>query len=246
MRRSRLSLRLLAQLTVTACLGMNCAAAGADEQTDRLKLAALTQEGDLILDEANALQPVTERLAREGEQLDQVEPKLREESSVLDAAIAKFNGQNTDLERAVQEHRSRCPRETEDKALLESCNAMATGLQSVAQQLEQERPQLQTRQQELKGRIDQHNGARRDWAARKRDHDARLLANKTDAEPWLVAAKAFLATESVKAMVQKAGNPQQCKAGVPAESEAPPPVEGVRRVQACLKALAAASAPAAR
>jgi chromosome segregation ATPase len=236
MQRSRHSL-LLGRLAV--CLAAYCVAAAADEQTDRLKLAALTQEGDLLLDEASALQPVTERLAREGEQLDAIEPKLREESVTLDAAIAKFNGQNTDLERAIQEHRSRCPRESEDKALIESCNAMATGLQSVAQQLEQERPRLQARQQDLKARIDQHNAARKDWAARKRDQDTRAQANRTDAEPWLVSARAFLATESVKAAVRKAGDPQACKALAPADLEGLATIEAARRVQGCLKALGA-------
>ena len=93
------------------------------------------------------------------------------------SAIAKFNAQNKDLERALQEHKQRCPRESEDKTLVESCNAMAAGLQSVAQQLEQERPRLQVRQQELKARIEQHNAARRDWAMRKRDHEARVQAD---------------------------------------------------------------------
>jgi chromosome segregation ATPase len=216
----------------------------ADEVTDRLKLTALTEEGGLLLDEADALQPMTDRLAREGEQLDQIEPKLREESAALDAAIAKFNGQNKDLERAVQEHRQRCPRESEDKALVESCNAMAAGLQSVAQQLEQERPRLHTRQQELKARIEQHNGVRREWAMRKRDHDARLQANRTDSEPWLTSAKSFLASDSMKANLKKAGDPAQCKAAAPAELTGVGPAEAVRRVQACLKALAAVPVPA--
>jgi chromosome segregation ATPase len=216
--------------------------ARADEQTDRLKLTALLEEGDLLLDEANALQPVSERLAREGEQLDQAEPKLREESASLDAAIAKFNSQNKDLERALQEHKQRCPRASEDKALVESCNAMAAGLQTVAQQLEQERPRLQARQQELKARIEQHNAARRDWALRKRDHDARLQANRTDCEPWLNSAKSFVATDSFRAMVKKAGDPAQCKAATPTDLAGLASPDAVRRVQACLKLLTGATA----
>jgi hypothetical protein len=237
------SWRTVCRLSLAICLGA-AAAVQADEVTDRLKLTALIEEGDLLLDEANALQPTTERLAREGEQLDQVEPKLREESAALDAAIAKFNGQNNDLERAVQEHRQRCPRESEDKALVESCNAMAAGLQGVAQQLEQERPRLQARQQELKTRIEQHNALRREWAVRKRDHDARLQANRSDSEPWLTSAKSFLASDSTKAIVRKAGDPAQCKASAPAELAGLAPGEAVRRVQACLKALAPAASPA--
>jgi chromosome segregation ATPase len=228
---------LLVRTSLAICLGTLAAGSAADEQTDRLKITALVEEGDLLLDEANLLQPVTERLVREGEQLDQAEPRLREESAALDAAIAKFNSQNKDLERALQEHRQRCPRESEDKALVESCNAMAAGLQSVAQQLEQERPRLQTRQQELKARIEQHNAARRDWALRKRDHDVKVQANRSDCEPWLNAAKAFLASDGAKAAAKKAGDPAPCKA---AGEPGGPGSEGVRRMQACLKALAAA------
>jgi hypothetical protein len=114
---------------------------------------------------------------------------------------------------------------------------MAAGLQSVAQQLEQERPRLQARQQELKARIEQHNAARRDWALRKRDHDAKVQANRTDCEPWLGSAKAFLASDGVKAIAKKAGDPPQCKAAL--EPAGAAGGDGVRRVQACLKALAA-------
>jgi hypothetical protein len=215
--------------------------ARSDEVTDRLRLTALIQEGDLLLDEAGALQPVTERLAKEGEQLDQVEPKLREESAAVDAAIAKFNAQNKDLERAVQEHKQRCPRESEDKALVESCNAMAAGLTSVAAQLEQERPRLQLHQQELKSRIETHNAARRDWALRKRDHDLRVQANRTDSEPWLNSVKGFLAADGARSIMKKAGDPAACKATAPADLAALQQGEAVRRVQGCLKALSAAA-----
>jgi chromosome segregation ATPase len=236
MHRSWRPVSLLGHVLLSLCAGLP-PLAHADEVTDRLKLTALVEEGDLLLDEANTLQPVTERLAREGEQLDLVEPKLREESAAVDGAIAKFNAQNKDLERAVQEHKQRCPRESEDKTLVESCNAMAAGLQSVAQQLEQERPRLQARQQELKARIEQHNAARRDWALRKRDHEARVQANRNDSEPWLASVKAFLASDSMKASMKKLPDPSPCKAAAPAELTALAANEAVRRLQGCLKAL---------
>jgi hypothetical protein len=236
------TITLLGRLSL-ALLGASMAVwAHADEQADRYKLTALIEEGELLLEEADLLQPVTERLAREGEQLDQAEPRLREESAALDAAIAQFNARNKDLERAVQEHKLRCPRESEDKALVESCNAMAAGLQSVAQELEQDRPGLHARQQDLKTRIEQHNAARRDWAVRKRDHEVKVQANRSDCEPWLATAKTFLATESMKATVKKAGEPAPCKAVVPAEQLATLAAsDAVRRMQACLVGLAGAN-----
>jgi hypothetical protein len=44
--------------------------------------------------------------------------------------------------------------------------------------------------------------------------------------------------------MKKAGDPAQCKAAAPAELTGVGPAEAVRRVQACLKALAAMPVPA--
>ncbi len=212
--------------------------AAANEEADRLKLKALTEEAGLILDEQAQLQPVTDKLSKEGEQLDSVEQMLRTESNAVNEAVNKYNEANKGLERAVQEHAQRCPKESDDKDLVESCNAMAVGLKGTQQKLEQDRPALQARQQELKQRIDQHNAARKEWAQLKREHEAKLLANKGDSEHWVNGAKPFLASEGFKAMVKKAGNPAACEPAALAEALALPQEKAVGRVQSCLKAVA--------
>jgi chromosome segregation ATPase len=213
------------------------APAAANDEADRLKLKALSEEAVLILDEQALLQPVTEKLAREGEQLDSVEQMLRAESNAVNEAVNKHNEANKGLERAVQEHAQRCPKESDNKELVESCNAMAVGLKGTAQRLEQERPALQARQQDLKQRIEQHNAARKEWAQLKRDHEARLQANKGDCEHWMSGAKPFVGSEGFKALSRKAGNPSACDATRLNEALAQPHEQAMVRVQACLKVL---------
>lgn len=213
--------------------------AAANEEADRLKLKALSEEAGLLLDEVAVLQPITEKLTKEGEQLDAVEQQLRTDSNAMNEAINKFNEANKGLERALQEHAQRCPKESDDKTLVESCNAMAVGLKGTAQKLEQERPVLQTRHQELRQRIEQHNTARKDWAQLKRDHDVRLQANKGDAEHWLTGARAFLASEGFKSLVRKGGNPAACEAAKLSEVATLPHDQAVGRAQTCLKGLLA-------
>jgi hypothetical protein len=228
---------ITAALSVALWSG-SIAPAASNDDGDRLKLRALSEEAGLILDEQAQLQPLTEKLAKEGEQLDAVEQMLRAESNAVNESVNKYNETNKGLERAFQEHAQRCPKESDDKELVESCNAMAVGLKGTAQKLEQERPALQTRQQELKQRIEQHNAARKEWAQRRRDHDARLQANKGDCDHWVTGAKPFLASEGFKALAKKAGNPPACEASKLAEAVAMPQEQAVARVQSCLKALA--------
>ncbi|MCC7547741.1 MAG: hypothetical protein IT532_08245 [Burkholderiales bacterium] len=212
--------------------------AAATDEADRLKLKALTEEAGLILDEQAQLQPVSEKLAKEGEQLDSVEQALRAESSAVNEAVNKHNEANKGLERAVQEHAQRCPKESDDKELVESCNAMAVGLKGTAQKLEQERPALQARQLDLKQRIEQHNAARKEWAQIKRDHEARVQANRGDCEHWVAGARPFLVSEGFRSLTKKAGNPATCDAAHLAEAVSAPHEQVVGRLQACLKALA--------
>lgn len=227
------SVRPLPALILCASL-LAVAPAWANDDADKLKVKALSEEAGLLLDESAALQPVTEKLAKEGEQLDIAEQQLRAESAIVNEAVNKFNESSKALDRALQEHAARCPRETDDKALVESCNAMAVGLKGTAQRLDQERPQLQTRQQELKQRVDAQNAVRKEWAQRKREHDARLAANKQDADKWLASCKTFVASDSFKALLKKTGNPPACE---PAKLGEPAGDGAVVRVQACFKGI---------
>ncbi|HZP86644.1 MAG TPA: hypothetical protein VFB54_07465 [Burkholderiales bacterium] len=231
-----LRLMLAAMIQICALAGIP---AYANDDADKLKVKALSEEAGLLLDEATALQPIGEKLAKEGEQLDVAEQQLRAESAIVNDAVAKFNESSKALERAVHEHTLRCPRESEDKALIESCNAMAVGLKGTAQKLDQERPQLQTRQQELKQRVDAQNAVRREWAQRKKEYDARVQANKQDAERWLATCKAFLTSDGFKALVKKIGSPPACEPAKLGDVATLAGDGAVGRVQTCLKGLAA-------
>lgn len=226
-------------IVVAAVAWMLATPAAANEEADRLKLKALSEEAGLLLDEVAVLQPITEKLAKEGEQLDAMEQQLRADSNAMNEAANKYTEANKGLERAIQEHAQRCPKESDDKTLVESCNAMAVGLKGTAQRLEQERPVLLARQQELRQRAEQHNVARREWAQTKHEHDGRLRANKGDAEHWLTGARAFLASDGFKTLVRKAGNPAACEAARVTEVATLPHDQAVGRAQACLKALLA-------
>jgi hypothetical protein len=213
----------------------------ADEEAERLKLRALTEEGDLILEEARALQPAADKHAADGAQLDAEEASVRAESASLNEAIAKFNAAQIELERQVEAHRAACPRESEDKALVESCNARALELQATVRAHEAQRPLLQQRQQALQQRIEAHNAARRDWAQRKRELDPKVQANRKDADYWLGEARAFLAGDGFRSLARKAGAQAACDGRALGDLTAPPAAAAVARVHACFQAMAGAS-----
>lgn len=209
----------------------------ADEESDRLKLRALIDEGNLILEEAAGLEPLTAHLAAEGTELDAADRALRAESAALDADIGVFNASSADLQRATQELRTKCPRESEDKALVDSCNAQAAVLQTQMHKLNQERPVLQKRQQDLKSAVEAHNPARRDWTTRQGAHGARVQANREDADYWLGEARRFVDSGAFSGLVQGAGSPAACEAAQLRELASLPALAAAARVQACLKAL---------
>ena len=229
----------LLYLTLAACI---CCAdahlAFADEQADRLRLRALIDEGDLILEESAALNPTADRLSAEGAQLDAAEMALRTEQTSLNDAIARFNAQNVELDRKLKEHRAKCPQGSNDVALIEACNARATEFNAAAQAHEAQRPALQARQRELPGRIEAQNAARREWALKKQEQEPKLQANRADAEYWLGSARTFLTSDAFSGMAQKSGVPAVCSAEALGDLVAPPAMAAVQRAQTCLKAVA--------
>lgn len=209
----------------------------ADPESERLELKALVDEGNLIQEEAAGLQPLTDRLAVEGAQLDAAEKTLREESAALDAAIAKFNATSAGLQRVAQELQAKCPRESEDKALVESCNAQVAELRTQVLKLDQERSALQRRQHDLNSAAEAHNSARREWTTRRGEHGARVQANAQDADYWVGQARRFLSSGAFPGLLQAAGGPAACEPAQLREIGSSAASAAVARVQACLKAL---------
>lgn len=198
------------------------------------------QEGDLILDEVAVLKPVGEKLASEGKQVAQADRKLRDDAKALETSIQQFNAAMDELNAGAKERSEQCPAQIADPALLETCNARARQLIEQQQTLAEQRGPLGTRQQELNARIDKHNVVAKDYDKRNQEFSHRDMLNQRDSEDWLERARAFFSSESTADLVTSAGNPAACSSERLAELAKPGAVAGLKRAQACLKAIKAA------
>jgi hypothetical protein len=222
------------------CLLWNCpSVACADEDAERLRLQALVQEGDLLLAEWTALKPERDRIAADAQRIDAGEQALRSESADLNQAITAFNAAHTELARGAEAHAAECPLASEDKAVVDACNARAAALRERARDLEGLRPALQARQRELKARLDRQNAGRREWAERKHTIDARVELSRGDTDQWLASVHPFLASAVFQSLARRAGEPQACAAQRLREIEELPGDQSLERAQACLRAVQA-------
>ncbi len=229
-----------ARLPAVLLLTLLATCAWADEAADRLKLQALIEEAGLILDERQQLQPAVAKFRREGEALDAQESSVRGDSAALNDDIAAVNREGRELQQAVEAQRARCPKQSDDQALVEGCNAEAARLVAAGQRLEDRRSSLRARQQALNQRIEQQNASRREWALRKRELDGKLAANGSDMAQWLSSARPFLASGGFRVMQEKVRNPLACK-DLPGEGGEL--VEAMQRAQACLRAVGGSVEP---
>jgi DNA repair exonuclease SbcCD ATPase subunit len=203
----------------------------------RLELDALLQEGGLLRDELERLRAPSEKLAAEGGQLDAQEQALRAASQALNRDIQAFNAALGDLEKAARAHQARCPRESEDTALVEVCNAEAGEIRAQAQQRDAQGPALKRRQRDLNSGIEQHNAARQDWAARKSKQDALVALNRRDLGAWLERAQRFFETDAFRVAYVAAGRPAACGPEGLEELTAAPGDAALERALDCLQAL---------
>jgi hypothetical protein len=224
---------------VAACLLLHSVLALA--QSDQLELNALVQEGDLILEEAAALAPVSERLAQEGKQMAASDKALRAEAKALDEGIADYNARMTQLNDGVKEMLEQCPQQSEDQALVESCNARGTQLRALQFKLDEDRPAIQARQKTLNERIDKHNADNLAYSKRRQENDQREMVHHHDAEDWLGRARSFLSSEGFATFLNAADPPAACSAQRIAEVGTLASLPAMKRAQECLKAAKAAS-----
>lgn len=213
------------------------AATRAQDEADGVERAALVQEGGLIRDEmAKLIGPAT-KLDQEGARLDADDRDLRAQSQQLDGDIREHNRAMEELARAADEHRAACPHDSEDRALVESCNARALEIRSASQRLEAERPMLRQRQSELNGRIERYNAERRDWTARKNESEARLSLNRRDLRTYLERVKRYTDTAAFRAAYKKAGGPSACAPDRLHDLDPQTAAETLAGVLGCLHAL---------
>jgi len=227
---------LLCAFICSISAGMASAAA----EADRLKLDAFVQEGDLLLEEVAKLEPVSAQLAAEGKALDQSEAELREVSPALDADIRKYNGELAALEKSAAARQARCPKESADNTLVESCNAQAAQLNAESQRLAGVRDQLHARRSELNQRVERYNREHQDWAARKRAHDKLVAPNKSDVDYWVQRASEYLASPAFKSLyVASSVDPGTCGPDKLGDLKAVQYSEALRRLQDCFRSVRA-------
>lgn len=224
-------------MTALLCALLSAGAGAGQDPAIRLEVDALLQEGELLRDELERLRTPSEKLAAEGAALDTQEQSLREASTALNLDIQAFNTALNDLEKVARAQQARCPRESQDAALVEACNAEAAGIRAQAQQRDAQRPTLQQRQQDLNSGIEQHNAARRDWAGRKSKHDALVELNRRDLTAWLERAQRFFATDGFRAAYIAAARPAACGPEGLHDLAAVPVGATLERALGCLRAL---------
>lgn len=238
-RASRAALGRSTAAAVTALLcALLCADASAGKDPEvRLELDALLQEGGLLRDELERLRAPAEQLAAEGTELDAQEQSLHAASGALNQDIQAFNTALDNLEKTARDLQARCPRESEDPALVEACNAEAAQIRAQAQQRDAQRPALAQRQQDLNASVEQHNAARQEWAARKSKHDALVELDRGDLAAWLERTQRFFATEGFRTAYAAAARPARCEAEGLRDLAAAPVAATLERALACLQAL---------
>jgi len=224
---------MAALLCALSCAGGR---AGQDPAV-RLELDALLQEGGLLRDELERLRAPSEKLAAEGTQLDAQELALRDASQALNRDIEAFNAALGELEKTARAHQARCPRESEDAALVESCNAEAGEIRAQAQQRDTQGPALKQRQQTLNAGIEEQNAARQDWAARKTKQDALVALNRRDLSAWLQRVQRFFGTDDFRTAYVAAARPSACAPEGLEELAATPGGTALERALDCLQAL---------
>jgi chromosome segregation ATPase len=209
------------------------------EDPARLRLAALVEEADLLLEELAGLQPVIERLRAEGERLAAAQTALRAELAGLEREIAAYNEAAGALAEGARQHRGRCPRESDDSGLIERCNAAGAELMDRYAVLERQRAELAERRQALNQRIDQHNAARIAWQADKRDNGPRIDTNESDANRWVGSARGFMVSDAFAALAREADGPDECARLRVSDGNAYHGTEGLKSLHACLQAVRA-------
>ena len=231
--------RLVIALLLSTAGLMSGAPGWAQEEAARLRLSALTQEGDLLLEEALALEPGTRQLEQLGGELAAQGKQLEVEVAGLERLLREYNAEVGTLVARSAAQREQCTAADLPTAQIRDCNDEAVNIAAAGMGLEQRRPELEQRQQQLNQRIDRHNTRRLEWDKARREQDGRTAVNESDAREWLQRARAFWATDEFAALSRAAGTPAACSPARLTVSSTAYPVEGLKRMQACLKAVGA-------
>lgn len=208
-------------------------------QTETLRVNALVQEGELLLEETNTLEPDTRSLAEQGTALGTEEKALRAEAQAVEFAIKEFNAALERFNEEARTYRSACPSQSQDKDLVESCNAHVADLRAGGQKLETERTELMARQDSVNQRIATFNAGSKEYFKRKQENDSRASLNERDVQEWLARAREFFLSDDFKTVSSNAANPSVCEDANIGSLGGLPSAQALRQAQACLQALQA-------
>jgi septal ring factor EnvC (AmiA/AmiB activator) len=209
----------------------------AEAQTDTLRLNALAQEGDLLLEESSALEPVRQKLLEEGNKLRTEERSLRAEVQAVNDGINTFNADMDAFNDEAKALQAACPDQSKDPEQVAACNQRVVELKDRAQKLDAKRAELLGRQEAVNKRVGEFNTASADYNKRKQEGDSRGSLNERDLEDWLMRVREFFLSADFKTM-----------------SSGPPPItvcddayigslgtlsssQALKQAQACLKAV---------
>jgi len=206
-------------------------------QADLLWVSAMIQEADLILQEAAALQPVHDKIAKEGARMVAQEKALRGEVEAMQNNIRQFDAAMAEINAATKKYQDECPQKIEDPSVAASCYVRAVELTAQARKLEEQGPQIEVRRKELNTRVEQYNTANQEFAKRRQQSDARDMLNQRDAEEWLGRAREFLASDTFNALPVSSGSVSACAPERIAALTALPSTQAVAQAQACLRAV---------
>jgi hypothetical protein len=202
----------------------------------KIRLAALVEEGDILSREIAKLDPETKRIKLEGDRIATSERSLLEQSNALTKAFGQYNADLAQHRETTKGWPDRCRVVPGDPEAKEACDAEATDLSAQAAKLEERLAALEARRDALNVRVDQHNTARLKWDEHRRKQDARVDVSELGIQQWIEKARSFWGTEGFSLLVVQAGNPSACAGNQSTSGEARP-VEGLRRIQQCFKAV---------
>jgi hypothetical protein len=211
-------------------------AAQAQDGTGRLRLAALAEEGDLLLEEIAQLEPIRKRDSAEAERLAASEKKLAAEVANVEKEVKAYNKAVADLTQAAAAHAAECPGSVPESAL-EQCNESGGRLMDRTATLDRQYTSLQARQRDINAQVEQHNRAREAWRAARRENAARLDTNAADTQRWVNTARSFMTSSDFLALQRRAGQPAACARVRPNDVGAHFGEQGLRQLHACLKAV---------
>jgi hypothetical protein len=223
-------------VALALCLALQVALLHAEEGNARLRMSALVEEGDLLLEESAGLAPIRQHSRAQAERLAASEKKLSEDVARVEKEVAAYNKAATELSTAAAEHTRACPADVADSAVVR-CNERGARLMDQAAELDRKRMALEKVQTEVNARVDQHNRAREAMLAEQREYGPRLDANAADTQRWVSAARSFMLTPEFSALRERGGRPTACSQVRLADAGAHFGEQGLKQLHACLKAI---------